>query len=215
MASSTFAPFARAARVTLIALAAAGALGGTLMLEGCGQQPPSFSNLDITGNTQFGKDFSLPDTSGKMRSLADFKGKVVVLFFGYTHCPDVCPTTMAELSQALQQLGPDAAKRVQVIFVSVDPERDSAAILSQYVSAFNPTFIALRPANDVQLKQVTKDFRVYYAKVPGTTPDNYTMDHTAASYVFDTTGKLRLFARDGQGVTPWLHDLKILLASND
>lgn len=215
MASSTFARAARAARVTLIALAAAGALGGTLMLEGCGQQPPSFSNLDITGNTQFGKDFSLPDTSGKMRSLADFKGKVVVLFFGYTHCPDVCPTTMAELSQALQQLGPDAAKRVQVIFVSVDPERDSAAILSQYVSAFNPTFIALRPANEAQLKRVTKDFRVYYAKVPGTTPDNYTMDHTAASYVFDTTGKLRLFARDGQGVTPWLHDLKILLASND
>ncbi|HKU00700.1 MAG TPA: SCO family protein [Paraburkholderia sp.] len=215
MAGSTFARVARAARVTLIALAAAGALGGTLVLEGCGQQPPSFSNLDITGNTQFGKDFSLPDTSGKMRTLADFKGKVVVLFFGYTHCPDVCPTTMAELSQALEQLGPDAAKRVQVIFVSVDPERDSAAILSQYVGAFNPTFIALRPANEDQLKQVTKDFRVYYAKVPGNTPGNYTMDHTAASYVFDTTGKLRLFARDGQGVTPWLHDLKILLASND
>lgn len=212
MTSSTF---ARVARVTLIALAAAGALGGTLVLEGCGQQPPSFSNLDITGNTQFGKDFSLPDTSGKMRTLADFKGKVVVLFFGYTHFPDVCPTTLAELSQALQQLGPDAAKRVQVLFVSVDPDRDSAAILSQYVSAFNPTFIALRPANEDQLKQVTKDFRVYYAKVPGNTPGSYTMDHTAASYVFDTTGKLRLFARDGQGVTPWLHDLKILLASND
>ena len=208
MVSSTF---ARAARVMLIALAAAGALGGTLALEGCGQQPPSFSNLDITGNTQFGKDFSLPDTSGKMRSLADFKGKVVVLFFGYTHCPDVCPTTLAELSQALQQLGPDAAKRVQVLFVSVDPERDSAEILSQYVKAFNPSFIALRPANDDQLKQVTKDFRVYYAKVPGKTPDSYTMDHTAASYVFDTNGKLRLFARDGQGVTPWVHDLKLLL----
>ncbi|WP_028220003.1 SCO family protein [Paraburkholderia oxyphila] len=215
MARSLFARAARAARVSLIALAAAGALGGTLMLAGCGPQPPSFSNLDITGNTQFGKDFSLPDTSGKMRSLADFKGKVVVLFFGYTHCPDVCPTTMAELSQALQQLGPDAAKRVQVLFVSVDPERDSAQILSQYVSAFNPTFIALRPADEAQLKQVTKDFRVYYAKVPGNTPGSYTMDHTAASYVFDTTGKLRLFARDGQGVTPWLHDLKILLASND
>ncbi|MFX1763174.1 SCO family protein [Paraburkholderia sp. A1RI-2L] len=215
MIHSTFARAARAARVTLVALAAAGALGGTLLLEGCGQQPPSFSNLDITGNTQFGKDFSLPDSSGKMRSLADFKGKVVVLFFGYTHCPDVCPTTMAELSQALQQLGPDAAKRVQVLFVSVDPERDSAAILGQYVSAFNPTFIALRPANEEQLKQITKDFRVYYAKVPGNTPDGYTMDHTAASYVFDTTGKLRLFARDGQGVTPWLHDLKILLDAND
>ncbi|WP_322003695.1 SCO family protein [Paraburkholderia tropica] len=205
---------ARLARATVVALAATALVGGTLALEGCGQQPPSFSNLDITGNTQFGKDFSLPDSHGKTRTLADFQGKVVVLFFGYTHCPDVCPTTMAELSQALQQLGPDAAKRVQVIFVSVDPQRDTPEILSQYVSAFDPTFIALRPANDEQLKEITKDFRVYYAKVPGTTPDNYTMDHTAASYVFDTTGKLRLFARDGQGVTPWLHDLKILLDIN-
>ncbi|WP_322051101.1 SCO family protein [Paraburkholderia bannensis] len=206
---------ARFARATVIALAAAGAVGATLGLEGCGQQPPSFSNLDITGNTQFGNNFSLPDSNGKTRTMADFKGKVVVLFFGYTHCPDVCPTTMAELSQALQQLGPDADKRVQVIFASVDPERDTSQILGQYVSAFNPTFIALRPADDAQLKQVTKDFRVYYAKVPGKTPDGYTMDHTAASYVFDTTGKLRLFARDGQGVTPWVHDLKILLGSND
>ncbi|WP_322043876.1 SCO family protein [Paraburkholderia sp. J67] len=212
MAQGTLARFARA---TVVALAATLALGATLGLEGCGQQPPSFSNLDITGNTQFGKDFSLPDSNGKTRTLADFKDKVVVLFFGYTHCPDVCPTTMAELSQALQQLGPDAAKRVQVIFVSVDPERDTPQILGQYVSAFNPTFIALRPADDAQLKQVTKDFRVYYAKVPGSTPDGYTMDHTAASYVFDTTGKLRLFARDGQGVTPWVHDLKILLGMND
>ncbi|WP_321894240.1 SCO family protein [Paraburkholderia heleia] len=205
---------ARLARATVVALAAAGALGGTLVLEGCGQPPPSFSNLDITGNTQFGKDFALPDTSGKTRTLADFKDKVVVLFFGYTHCPDVCPTTMAELSQALQQLGPDAAKRVQVLFVTVDPERDTPQILSQYTAAFNPTFIGLRPASEDQLKQVAKDFRVYYAKVPGNTPDSYTMDHTAASYVFDTTGKLRLFARDGQGVTPWLHDLKILLGLN-
>ncbi|MEM5399625.1 SCO family protein [Paraburkholderia unamae] len=211
MAHRTLARFVRA---TVVALAAAGALGGTLVLEGCGQQPPAFSNLDITGNTQFGKDFALPDTSGKTRTLADFKDKVVVLFFGYTHCPDVCPTTMAELSQALQQLGPDAAKRVQVLFVTVDPERDTAQILGQYTAAFNPTFIGLRPASEDQLKQVAKDFRVYYAKVPGNTPDSYTMDHTAASYVFDTSGKLRLFARDGQGVTPWLHDLKILLGSN-
>jgi protein SCO1 len=203
---------ARLGRATIVALATVCALGGTALVAGCGQQAPSFTNLDITGNTQFGKDFSLPDTSGTMRSLADYKGKVVVLFFGYTHCPDVCPTTLAELSQALQQLGPDAAKRVQVLFVTVDPERDTSQILSQYVNAFNPTFVGLRPADDAQLKQATKDFRVYYAKVPGSTPDNYTMDHTAASYVFDTTGKLRLFARDGQGVTPWIHDLKLLLS---
>jgi protein SCO1/2 len=202
---------ARFGRATFVALATACALGGAALVAGCGKQPPAFTNLDITGNKQFGKDFSLPDSGGTMRSLADYKGKVVVLFFGYTHCPDVCPTTMAELSQALQQLGPDAAKRVQVLFVTVDPERDTSQILGQYVSAFNPTFVALRPADEAQLKQITKDFRVYYAKVPGATPDAYTMDHTAASYVFDTTGKLRLFARDGQGATPWIHDLKLLL----
>src|SRR5271154_6984313 len=110
----------RLARVARAALMACG-LGGAVLASGCGKPAPSFQNVDITGNTQFGTDFSLPDTSGKIRTLADYKGKVVVLFFGYTHCPDVCPTTMAELSQALQQLGPDAA-RVQLLFVTVDPE---------------------------------------------------------------------------------------------
>ncbi|PLZ03432.1 cytochrome c oxidase assembly protein [Burkholderia sp. WAC0059] len=201
----------RASRTVLIALAAACSLGGTALLAGCGQQEPPFQNLDITGNTQFGRDFSLPDANGQMRSLADYKGKAVVLVFGYTHCPDVCPTTMAELSEALQQLGPADAKRVQVLFVTVDPARDTPAVLSQYAAAFNPTFGGLRPANDAQLAQVTKDFHIYYKKVPGDTPGDYTMDHTAASYVFDTTGKLRLFVRDGQGATPWVHDLKLLL----
>jgi protein SCO1/2 len=203
--------FARVARAAVMACALGAALGGTLLMAGCGKQPPAFSNLDITGNTQFASDFSLPDTSGKIRTLADYKGKVVVLFFGYTHCPDVCPTTMAELSQALQQLGPEDAKRVQVLFVTVDPERDTPQLLAQYVPAFNPSFVGLRPANEEQLAKIAKDFRVYYAKVPGKTPDSYTMDHTAASYVFDTDGKLRLFARDGQGATPWVHDFKLLL----
>ncbi|MGH8780804.1 SCO family protein [Paraburkholderia sp.] len=198
--------FARASRVALVACA----LGGVALVSGCGKQPPAFENLDITGNTQFGSDFSLPDTDGKVRTLADYKGKAVVLFFGYTHCPDVCPTTMAELSQALQQLGPDAAKRVQVLFVTVDPQRDTPSLLGQYVAAFNPSFVGLHPT-DAQLVKITKDFRVYYAKVPGKTPDSYTMDHTAASYVFDPSGKLRLFARDGQGAGPWVHDLKLLL----
>ena len=164
MARSTFARAARAARVTLMVLAAAGALGGTLLVEGCGQQPSSFSNLDITGNTQFGKDFSLPDTSGKMRSLADFRGKVVVLFFGYTHCPDVCPTTMAELSQALQQLGPDAAKRVQVLFVSVDPERDPPPTVALYVHAFDPGFIGLTGDPQV-IAALASDFAVAVNRV--------------------------------------------------
>jgi protein SCO1 len=188
---------------------AACAVGGVLALSGCGNNEPAFQNLNITGNKQFGTNFALPDTSGKIRTLADFKGKAVILFFGYTHCPDVCPTTMAELSQAMQQLGPDAA-RVQLLFVTVDPARDTPDVLSQYVAAFDPSFIGLRP-NDAQLANVAKDFRVYYAKVPGKTPDDYTMDHTAASYVFDPSGKLRLFARDGQGAQPWVHDLKLLL----
>jgi protein SCO1/2 len=180
----------------------------TLLLSSCDSKP-AFTNLDLTGNTQFGSDFSLPDTAGKTLTLADFKGKAVVLFFGYTHCPDVCPTTLAELSQALQKLGDDG-KRVQVLMVTVDPSRDTAPLLGQYVAAFNPSFVGLRPADDAQLVKVTKDFRVYYAKVPSKAGD-YTMDHTAASYVFDPEGRLRLFARDGQGADSWVHDLKILL----
>ncbi len=197
---------ARAAAALLVASAAAAGLSG---LAGC-QPQPSFQNLDITGNTQFGRDFSLPDSAGRVRALADFKGNAVVLVFGYTHCPDVCPTTMAELAQARQRLGA-AGRRVQVLFVSVDPERDTAALLAQYVAAFDPSFIALRPADDAQLKRITKDFRIYYAKSAGNTPGSYTMDHTAASYVFDPGGKLRLFVRDGQGVGPWVHDLGQLL----
>ncbi|HTI16269.1 MAG TPA: SCO family protein [Trinickia sp.] len=195
----------RRVRAALVACA----VGGALVLAGCDNKQPSFQNLDITGNSQFATDFALPDTNGKLRTLADFKGKAVILLVGYTHCPDVCPTTMAELSQAMQQLGPDAA-RVQVLFVTVDPARDTPEVLSQYVAAFNPSFIGLRPT-DAQLAKVAKDFRVYYAKVEGKTPDSYTMDHTAASYVFDPSGKLRLFARDGQGVRPWIHDLRLLL----
>ena len=180
-----------------------------ILLAACDSKP-AFTNLDITGNTQFGSDFSLPDTTGQARTMADFKGRAVVLFFGYTHCPDVCPTTMAELSQALQKLGDDG-KRVQVLMVTVDPARDTAPLLSEYVSAFNPSFIGLRPADTAQLAKITKDFRVYYAQVPGKAPGEYTMDHTAASYVFDPQGRLRLFARDGQGVDIWVHDLKLLL----
>jgi protein SCO1/2 len=180
-----------------------------ILLAACDSKP-AFTNLDITGNTQFGSDFSLPDTTGQARTMADFKGRAVVLFFGYTHCPDVCPTTMAELSQALQKLGDDG-KRVQVLMVTVDPARDTAPLLSEYVSAFNPSFIGLRPADTAQLAKITKDFRVYYAPVPGKAAGEYTMDHTAASYVFDPQGRLRLFARDGQGVDIWVHDLKLLL----
>jgi protein SCO1/2 len=200
---------ARASHGGLRRAVAAVVAGTALALGGCGDKP-AFKNVDITGASQLGTDFALADTNGHVRTLADFKGKVVVLFFGYLHCPDVCPTTMAELAQAMQQLG-DQAKRVQVLFVTLDPQRDSAPLLAQYVAAFHPSFIGLRPANETQLLKVTKSFRVYSAKMPGKDGADYTVDHTAASYVFDPAGKLRLYARDGQGPGPWVHDIKLLL----
>lgn len=183
----------------------------TALLAACGQPKPSFKNVDISGATEFGKDFALLDPSGKTRTLADFKGKAVVMFFGYTHCPDVCPTTMAELKAVMDKLGPDADK-VQVLFVTVAPERDTGELLGQYVPAFDARFLGLRPADEAALKKVTKDFKVFYAKVPGTSPNNYTVDHSAGSYVFDTNGQLRLFLRHGQGPDPIAHDLKLLLS---
>ncbi len=195
---------------TKLAASAVVAVAALVGLSAC-SRPPAFTNLDLTGNTAaFGTDFALPGTDGRVRTLADYRGKAVVLFFGYTHCPDVCPTTMAELAQAMKELGNDA-NRVQVLFVSLDPERDSAAGLAQYVAAFDPRFAALRPANAAQLKKVTGDFRIYFAKAPAAASGEYTVDHTAASYVFDPQGKLRLYARDGQGPAPWVHDLNILL----
>ncbi|PVX85606.1 SCO family protein [Paraburkholderia unamae] len=187
-------------------------LSGTFALAGCDQKPSlSFQNLDITGNRQFASNFSLPDTNGNTRTLADYRGKIVIMVFDYTHCPDVCPTTLAELSQAMQQLGPEKAQHIQVLFVSLDPERDTAPILAQYAAAFDPSFRALRPADADQLRKIATDFHLVYEKVPGTNADNYTMNHTAASLVFDTHGKLRLYVRDAQGSAPWVHDLGELL----
>ncbi len=180
-----------------------------LVLAACSPKP-EFKNIDITGGTAFGKDFSLLDTDGKVRTLADFKGKVVVMFFGYTQCPDVCPTTLTEMQQAMALLGKQSDK-VQVIFVTVDPERDTAAILKQYVPAFDKRFIGLRPADDAALEKVTKDFKIYYRKVPGSSPSSYTMDHTAGSYAFDPEGRLRLYIKHAQGPETLAHDLKELL----
>ncbi|QOT76923.1 SCO family protein [Cupriavidus basilensis] len=202
--SGSLPTFAAFRRFCLLALCA-------LLLAACGQQKASFKNVDITGGSEFGKDFVLTDHNGKVRSIGDFKGKAVVMFFGYTHCPDVCPTTMAELKAVMEQLGPDADK-VQVLFVTVDPERDTQALLAQYVPAFDSRFLGMRPADDAALQKVAKDFKVFYAKVPGTSPNNYTMDHSAGSYVFDPSGKLRLFIRHGQGPEPIVHDLKQLLS---
>ena len=170
----------------------------------------SFKNVDITGSKAFGTDFSLLDPDGKVRTLADFKGKAVVMFFGYTQCPDICPTTLTEMQQVMTLLGPQADK-VQVLFVTLDPERDSAAILKQYVPAFDSRFLGLRPADQAALEKVTKDFKIYYKKVPGTSPGSYTMDHTAGSYAFDPEGHLRLYIKHAQGAETLAQDLKELL----
>lgn len=171
---------------------------------------PSFNNVDITGSKAFGTDFSLLDPDGNVRTLADFKGKAVVMFFGYTQCPDVCPTTLTEMQQVMTLLGPQA-KKVQVLFVTVDPDRDTAGILKQYVPAFDPSFLGLRPADEAALEKVAKDFKIYYKKVPGTSPGSYTMDHTAGSYAIDPQGNLRLYIKHAQGPEALAQDLKALL----
>ena len=180
-----------------------------LALVACSPKP-SFKNVDITSSKAFGTDFSLLDPDGKVRTLADFKGKVVVMFFGYTQCPDICPTTLTEMQQVMTLMGPQSDK-VQVLFVTVDPERDSASILKQYVPAFDSRFLGLRPADEAALEKVTKDFKIYYKKVPGASPGSYTMDHTAGSYAFDPEGHLRLYIKHAQGPETLAQDLKELL----
>jgi len=180
-----------------------------LILTACSPKP-EFKNIDITGSTAFGKDFNLVDPNGKVRTLADFKGKVVVMFFGYTQCPDVCPTTLTEMQQVMTILGPKSDK-VQVLFVTVDPQRDTAAILKQYVPAFDSRFLGLRPEDDVALEKVAKDFKIYYKKVPGISSGSYTIDHSAGSYAFDSDGRLRLYIKHAQGPETLAHDLKELL----
>ena len=171
---------------------------------------PEFKNIDITGSAAFGKDFILLDPDGKVRTLDDFKGKVVVMFFGYTQCPDICPTTLTEMQQVMTLMGPQSDK-VQVLFVTVDPERDTVELLKQYVPAFDPRFLGLRPEDEAALEKVTKDFKIYYKKVPGTKPGSYTMDHTAGSYAFDPESRLRLYIKHAQGPETLAHDLKELL----
>ena len=189
--------------VLVVALAVLGA--------GCDKltnKTPSFNNTDVTG-LDYAKGFSLTDHTGKPRTLQDFKGKVVVLFFGYTQCPDVCPTTMSEMAAVMKELGP-AAKDVQVLFVTLDPERDTRELLAAYVPAFHPSFIGLYGDKEATAR-TAKEFKLFYAKVPGTEPGSYTVDHTAGSYVFDRDGKLRLFVRHGQGAGPLTADLRQLL----
>jgi protein SCO1 len=170
---------------------------------------PQFKAIDITG-ADYAKGFDLPDADGKRRTLADFQGKVVVVFFGFTHCPDVCPTTLLELAEVKKRLGPDG-QRVQGVFITVDPERDTPALLKPYVDNFGSGFVALR-GTPQETQALAKSFKVFYAKVPGKTEGSYTVDHTAASYVFDPQGRIRLFTRYGSGADALAADLKLLLA---
>lgn len=179
-------------------------------LTACNQHPSAikFNAADIS-NVDFGKNWKLADHNGKARTLDDFKGKAVVLFFGYTHCPDVCPTTLSDMAQALNLLGKEADK-VQVLFVTVDPVRDTQALLAQYVPAFNPGFLGLY-GDEAATAQVAKEFHAFYQKQQGKNSQNYNVDHTAGSFVFDPSGKLRLFTKYGASAESMAHDLHALL----
>ena len=182
---------------------------GALALAGCSGSSESFKNTDITG-ADYGRDFVLTDHNGKPRTLADFRGKVVVVFFGYTRCPDVCPTTLADLKAAKEQLGAEG-NRLQVLFVTLDPERDTRQLLASYVPAFDPSFLGLY-GDAAATARVAKEFKVFYRKAPGKTPDSYTVDHSSGSYVFDPQGRLRLLVRPGN-VPNLVADLKTLLTA--
>ncbi len=207
-------------RIKTMAAALGMALGTLLVLPACsdrgGAGPASsaaagFTAIDITG-ASYANKLELPDPDGRVRRLEDFKGKLVLVFFGYTQCPDVCPTTLAELAAVRKAMGPDGAK-VQPVFVSVDPQRDTPEVLKAYALAFGDDVVALR-GDEAQTKSVAQDFKVFYSKVPGKTPDTYTIDHTAGTYVFDTQVRIRLFMRHGQAPAAIEADLKRLLAAS-
>ena len=182
---------------------------GLLSLAACTEKPeaPRFKLTDVTG-ASFGKDFALTDHNGQRRTLADFRGKVVTLFFGFTHCPDVCPTTLGEMAVVMKELGRDA-DRLQVLFVTVDPERDTAEVLKRYVPAFHSSFLGLTgSAEDVA--RTAKEFKIYYQKQP-LPSGGYSMDHSAGTYILDGEGRLRLFAQYGIGAPALLNDIRQLL----
>lgn len=212
-------------RSWLRAACTAGALGmaaALTLLGGCGKggeagssgtnaDKGGFTAIDITG-ASYASKLELPDPSGQLRRLDEFKGKLVVVFFGYTQCPDVCPTTLAEIAAVRKALGADGAK-VQPIFVSVDPQRDTPEVLKAYAQAFGDDVVALR-GDEAQTKAAAQEFKVFFSKVPGKTPDTYTIDHTAGSYIFDTQGRIRLFMRHGQPAAAIEADFRRLLASS-
>ncbi|MET1115066.1 MAG: SCO family protein [Comamonas sp.] len=192
------------------ALASALGMGAAGLLAGCSRETKaSFQGVDVTG-AEYARDFSLPDALGRQRTLKDFAGKVVVVFFGYTQCPDVCPTSLQELAEAKRLLGADG-ERLQGIFVTLDPERDQPEVLKAYMESFDPGFVALRGTLE-QTAAIAKDFKIFYKKVEGKTPQSYTLDHSAGSYVYDPAGRLRVYQRYGTGPQALAADVKALLA---
>ena len=197
-------------RRLLIVLASV--LAFLLSLSACDQaQKPkvSFNNTDVTG-LEYAKGFALTDQNGQQRTLEEFRGKLVFVFFGFTHCPDVCPTTLAEMAGIMKALGPES-ERLQVVFITLDPERDTPELLASFVPAFHPSFLGLT-GDQATIDKVAKDFKVFAQKVPGKDGKSYTIDHTAGSYVFDAQGRIRLFVRHGQPDDALLKDLRQLLA---
>lgn len=192
-------------RFVQVALAS---VAGVPLLMACSPEVTPFKSTDVTGAT-FAQDFRLKDQNGNVRTLADFKGKIVVTFFGFTQCPDVCPTSMTTMAEVKRLLG-DQGERLQVLFITVDPERDTQGLLKEYMASFDPGFIALRPDPD-ELKDVAAAFKIYYKKVPGSTPTSYTMDHSAGKYIFDTQGRVRLFSAYGTDAATIASDIQILL----
>lgn len=182
--------------------------GATVLFSACSEKKVEFRGIDVTG-AEYARDLPLTDHNGQQRSLKDFAGKVVVVFFGFTQCPDVCPTSMQELAEVKRSLGADG-DRLQGIFVTVDPERDTAEVLKAYMGNFDPSFLALRGSPE-QLAAVAKDFKIYYKKVEGKTDTSYTMDHSAGSYVYDTAGRLRVYHRYGSGAAALAADVATLL----
>lgn len=179
-----------------------------LLLSGCSESS-RFVSTDLSA-VEWGKDFSLTDHKGQVRRLADFRGKAVVLFFGYTQCPDVCPTTLVTMRDAMALLGEDA-QRVQVLFVTLDPARDTPQLLAQYLPSFHPSFLGLL-GDDNAIAALAKDFKVFYVKQPGSTPSSYSIDHSTSSYAYDPQGRLRLLLRHGEAPANIAADLKLLLA---
>lgn len=178
------------------------------LLAAC-SEPPRFHSTDVTG-ADWGKEVALTDHNGQARKLADFRGKAVVLFFGYTQCPDICPTTLSGMRDAMSQLGKEA-ERVQVLFVTVDPERDTQQLLAEYVPWFHPSFLGLWGDMEATAT-VARDFKVFFVKQPGTTEGSYSIDHAAGSYAFDPQGRLRLVIRHGETPENIAADLRLLLA---